>query len=400
MVPEVTFGAGGLAGHGLRTQASTMHAWIHRLKSLVSPLALAAYAAWGAVWLGTAGYARGLPDGLVRASLLVFLLVFATVHVWPERAGARATAGASAVLAALAFIVIAGSPQGPAPILLVLVAALLASCFDWKPLLGALVAVNAVFGAVIFAYWNVSGRSFLVYLFGYASFQLFAAMVTRSAAHAEAMSERLRAINADLLATRELLAAGSRDAERLRVARELHDVAGHKLTALKLNLTVLVRDPRFADAAQPRLCAALADELMSDLRALVARMREDEGLDLGAAMLALASPFPRPRTHIDIAADARVATVADAEALLRTVQEALTNAARHSQAQNLWVVLRREADRLLLDIRDDGRGSGPLVAGSGLAGMRERIEALGGDVEVARLETGAVRIHASLPASA
>jgi len=214
------------------------------------------------------------------------------------------------------------------------------------------------------------------------------------------MSERLRAANADLLATRGLLAESARDAERLRVARELHDIAGHKLTALKLNLAVLVRDERLADLPQPRLCERLADELLVDLRRLVERMREDDGLDLRTALNALAAPFPRPRAHIEIAGDARVTTLAQAETVLRAVQEALTNSARHSQAQNLWIVLRREADRLLLDIRDDGRGSGEPVPGNGLAGMRERFDEAGGGLRIERLDTGAVHLLAWLPAAA
>jgi len=376
-------------------------AWTARLKELLSPLSLAAYAAWGAVWLATSDVGGDrAPDWLVRTSLLLFLAVFAVAHMLSDRRSTRAASVASIVLAVLAFIAIAGSPQGPAPILLILLASLLATHLDWKLLTVALVVVNTVFIAIVLAYWALAPRSLVVYVLAYASFQVFAAMVTRSAAHAEGMSERLRAINADLLATRELLTAGTRDAERLRVARELHDIAGHKLTALKLNLAVLMRDPRFTDAVQPRLCSALADELLADLRGLVERMREDEGLDLGAAMHALASPYPRPRAHIDIAADARVATLPQAEALLRTMQEALTNAARHSQAQNLWVVLRRESNQVLLDIRDDGRGSGALAPGSGLAGMRERVEAVGGTLRVERLDTGAVHVRAWLPVAA
>lgn len=375
--------------------------WTARLKSLFSPLSLAAYAAWGAVWLATSNDPGGVvPEPVLRASLLLFLAVFALEHLRPDPRPRASAALAGAALAVLAFVAIAGSPQGPAPILLILLASMLAAHFDWKPLLVALALINAVFVVIVLAYWTLSPRSLVVYVLAYSSFQVFAAMVMRTAAHAEAMSERLRASNADLLATRELLTAGTRDAERLRVARELHDIAGHKLTALKLNLAVLMRDPRYADAEQPRVCATLADELLADLRGMVERMREDEGLDLSAAMLALASPFPRPRTHVEIAADARVATLAQAEALLRTMQEALTNSARHSQGQNLWVVLRREPRQLLLDIRDDGRGSGALVPGSGLAGMRERIEGLGGALRIERLATGAVHVQAALPVRA
>jgi signal transduction histidine kinase len=82
------------------------------------------------------------------------------------------------------------------------------------------------------------------------------------------------------------------------------------------------------------------------------------------------------------------------------VQEGLTNAVRHSQAQNLWVVLRRDDDALRLDIRDDGRGSGDVHAGNGLSGMRERLESVGGGLDVRRTDTGGVHLQAWLPMAA
>ena len=136
------------------------------------------------------------------------------------------------------------------------------------------------------------------------------------------------------------------------------------------------------------LCARLADELLADIREVVQQMRRSDGMDLGPAIEALATPFPRPRLHLQIDGDARVGSLAQAEAVLRAVQEGLTNAARHSQANNLWVVLAREPGGLRLDIRDDGRGSGEVRAGNGLCGMRERLEALGGGLSVGRTGTG------------
>jgi signal transduction histidine kinase len=197
-----------------------------------------------------------------------------------------------------------------------------------------------------------------------------------------------------------LLAETARDSERLRLSRELHDVAGHKLTALKLNLAALARDPRFATDEQVRLCSRLADELLADIRGVVMQMRQDEGLDLGAALQALATPFPRPSMHLQIEPQARVASLAQAEAVLRAVQEGLTNAVRHSQAHNLWVVLRRDGGNLRLDIRDDGRGAGDLSAGNGLRGMRERLEGVGGGLDVSRTDTGGVHLQAWLPVAA
>ncbi|MEL2266475.1 histidine kinase, partial [Klebsiella pneumoniae] len=79
----------------------------------------------------------------------------------------------------------------------------------------------------------------------------------------------LARVNADLLATRALLADSARDAERLRLARELHDVAGHKLTAMRLNLRALAADPVLAGREGLVLAEQLSGELLADIRQVV-----------------------------------------------------------------------------------------------------------------------------------
>ena len=165
-------------------------------------------------------------------------------------------------------------------------------------------------------------------------------MTSHYAESAERSREDVAAVNAHLLATRSLLAESARDQERLRLSRELHDVAGHKLTALKLNLTALARDPALAERREVALSAQLADELLGDIRGVVRQLRLHEGMALEAAIRQLAAPLPRPRVHVAVAPDARVESVAQAEAVVRAVQEALTNAARHADAENVWVELR------------------------------------------------------------
>ena len=107
-----------------------------------------------------------------------------------------------------------------------------------------------------------------------------------------------------------------------------------------------------------------------------------------------------PRVHLLLFDSARVADVGQAEAVLRTVQEALTNTARHSQADNIWIALRREEGRILLDIRDDGRAPAQIRFGNGLSGMRERLESLGGALRVERGGAGGLQLSAWLPAAA
>ena len=222
----------------------------------------------------------------------------------------------------------------------------------------------------------------------YMSFQAFAALVMRYAAKSERMSEQLRqannelaAINAELLGTRSLLDASARDSERLRISRELHDVAGHKLTAMKLNLKALQRDPAFAASGELAVAAELSDELLQDIRAVVQQLRLHDAPPLREALQALAAPFPHLALELHLDASAARISVIEAEAVLRCVQEALTNTARHSDAGTLSVGLERRDGAWQLQINDDGNADPVTRQGGGLRGMRERLEALGGTLQ-------------------
>ena len=167
------------------------------------------------------------------------------------------------------------------------------------------------------------------------------------------------------------------------------------LTAYRLSGQQLA----LAGNAQVDLCAKLADELLGDIRAVVQQMRLHDGVQLRELIERLAAPFPKPRLRLDMEAGLRVASFEQAEAVLRTVQEALTNAARHGGAENLWLTVHRDNERLRLELRDDGRGgAGELRFGNGLNGMRERLEAVGGGVSASRAAGGGMQLSAWLPA--
>jgi signal transduction histidine kinase len=228
-------------------------------------------------------------------------------------------------------------------------------------------------------------------------FQIFAGLCAHYAHSAGQARDRLALVNADLLATRALLAESARDAERLRVARELHDVAGHKLTAMTLNLRALAADPQLAARGEVQVSQQLARELLGDIRGVVQALRDARGLDLGTALRALAAPLPRPVLRLAIDDDVQVADPVVAEAILRLVQEALTNSARHAGAGVVDVHVAGGRGALRLRIEDDGRLRGPLREGNGIAGMRERVAALQGELQLARGERGSLRIDARLP---
>jgi signal transduction histidine kinase len=258
-----------------------------------------------------------------------------------------------------------------------------------------MVAANIVLAAILVWVWQIEQTLRVLLTFG--GFQLFAGLASHAMRRARESAESLREVNAHLLATQSLLAESAREGERLRLSRELHDVSGHKLTALKLNLAVLARDVELASRRELQTARGLADDLLQDIRGVVAQLRSHDGIDLREAFARLAETLPAPRVHVEVAEDARVDDTARAETLVRVAQEGLTNAARHSGAQNVWLKLTREPDGVQLVVEDDGRVRGALTPGHGLTGMRERIAALGGELLTESAHEGGLRLRARLP---
>ncbi|WP_460832118.1 sensor histidine kinase [Lysobacter humi (ex Lee et al. 2017)] len=363
------------------------------LRTLLQPLNLAGMLTWLAVALSL-GAERGdlVPTW---AALAGFLLLF-LAHSFIGEQASRRSAAIIALQAACALAVVALAPRGgTAPVLLVV---LVAQAAHWLSPRATLL-LGLVLDVALWGLLQHAGHPapFIVTVV-YAGFQAFAALTAHYAQTAMRSRDALARVNADLLATRALLADSARDAERLRVARELHDVAGHKLTALMLNLRVLQGDPALAGRHEIDVARRMAQELLGDLRDVVHALRDTRGLDLATALRALAAPMPRPALRLDIAHDVRVDDPAVAEAILRLVQEALTNAARHAGADAVQVRLHRAAGALHVHVEDDGRLRGPVREGSGLAGMRERVAALGGRLAWSRTAAGGMAIDAELPA--
>jgi signal transduction histidine kinase len=88
-----------------------------------------------------------------------------------------------------------------------------------------------------------------------------------------------------------------------------------------------------------------------------------------------------------------------AETILRCVQEIITNAVRHSDAQNLWIESVKTTEGVEVRARDDGKGVKQPRPGNGLTGMRERIEQVGGNLEIESAPSAGFRIRATIPAS-
>ncbi|ADI15617.1 sensor histidine kinase [Truepera radiovictrix] len=220
----------------------------------------------------------------------------------------------------------------------------------------------------------------------YLGFQSFALFTSHAALSEARAREALARVNAELRATQALLSESSRVAERLRIARELHDLIGHHLTALSLNLEVasfvLEAQGESKALAHVRTSQSLAKGLLGDVREVVSEVRAGSSLDLAGALRTLIQGIPDLRIHLDVPEDLSVDDPQRAQVVLRCVQEVVTNTVRHAGARNLWVRVARTERGLTLSARDDGGGAHALGRGNGLTGMGERLEGLGGRLEL------------------
>lgn len=214
-----------------------------------------------------------------------------------------------------------------------------------------------------------------------ATFHVFALVSALSVLRSQQANLRTRELNRELLATQHLLAEASKESERTRIARDLHDLLGHHLTAMTINLQVAGRLAQGEVKHKVDHCHSLAKLILGDVRESVNTLRNAPTLDM-AELLALAIREV-PRLQIDLAIEEKlkVADVNLAEAILRCVQESITNTLKHSNAKCMQIKIFAENNQLQVHIHDDGRSISDVVPGNGLRGMRERIERLQGCLE-------------------
>ena len=226
---------------------------------------------------------------------------------------------------------------------------------------------------------------------------LFAYAASMLALNQVKAREELRRVNSELRATQSLLAENTRIAERVRIARELHDLVGHHLTALSLNLEVASHTAEGKAREHCQRAGSIARLLLSDVREVVSDMRQDDRVNLREAIRQLASGVPEPAIHLDIPDELSLTDPKRAQILLRCAQEVITNAVRHANAANLWIRLTADDEGLRLEAHDDGRGAEELLPGNGLNGMRERVKELGGRLEIMTRPHSGFRINAWMP---
>lgn len=196
-----------------------------------------------------------------------------------------------------------------------------------------------------------------------------------------------------------MLANTSRLAERERISRELHDTLGHHLTALSLNLEAASHLAQDNALVQIQRAQSVTKLLLSDVRGVVSALRGEDPIGLAQALRTLVASVPAPQIHLLIAEDLTINDPTRAHTVLRCVQEIITNAIRHAAAGNVWIELARTDSGVAIRARDDGRGAKDVQPGHGLTGMRERLEQVGGTLEIETQPAKGFRIDAWMPLS-
>ena len=275
---------------------------------------------------------------------------------------------------------------------------------------GALLATASaglLAGVVVGALVDTSGRQG-IYLgaLPYAAWVILLSIeIARGHRHAleqlEASREQLRRLADGLLLARE--------EERTTIARDIHDVLGQTLTALKMDTAWIGRRlPDDVPAARAKLTAmaALIDDTVVTVRRIATDLRPGvlDDLGLAAAVEWQAREF-ESRTGIPCALHASLGEGAidpmASTALFRILQESLTNVTRHSRATHVTVRLERRGGDLILEVRDDGIGIAETealnVRSIGLAGMRERAQLVGGGVSIAGSRGDGTTIKVQIP---
>jgi signal transduction histidine kinase len=219
--------------------------------------------------------------------------------------------------------------------------------------------------------------------------ELAGTAISRAQAQAELIASRVRIVEAG-------------DEARRRIERDLHDGTQQRLVALVLHLQRL-RAEAPADAGSVR---AGIDEVTAELKSVIDEVRElsrgvhpalleQGGLRTALRALARRSPIP-VELSIDVA-DRPQASVETA--VYYVVSEAMANAIKHSGATVLSVAVARDSDTVRATVTDNGNGGVRLGSGSGLAGLRDRVDALAGRFEVESRPGGGTTVSVELPAA-
>jgi two-component system sensor histidine kinase DesK len=373
-------GAGRSVASMVWTSATDREApWFKRLIDVRRPwLWLAYLPLFGATWIGRP------PNALELVVSALGVLTFLALYIYASRLRGRALIAPSILVLLLAFAMIPF--RGNWTVLAIYATAIAAELRParegWR-LVFAVTAASVAVALLTGMVW------YFVIMFG-----VFEIMVAIGKISGMNLGEK----HADLLLAQEEVRRLSREAERERIARDLHDLLGRTLTliALKADLAVKLsaRDPAAAEREMKDIADAARGGL-SDVRAAVAGMN-DAGLarELEASRSALRAA----QIGCEIVGEDLAERAANGAVLAMALREAVTNVIRHAGATQCTIVLGEEDGGVSVTVIDDGQG-GRFREGAGLAGMRARLAAAGGRLSI-HVDGSGTRIAAAIPATA
>jgi len=298
-----------------------------------------------------------------------------------------------------------------AVVLFFMLSAQAAAYFPWRTSLAWVGIFVVITGALMVVRGGLEALLILpIYAGGYFFFAAFAHQ-TRQALEARQESQRLleelqeahRQLQAYAAQAEELAVTK----ERNRLAREMHDTLGHRLTVAAVQLEgaerLIPTDPERA-AQMVRTVREQVRRALSELRQTVAALRTppEADLPLPKALTWLADDFERATgltVHRSLPETMPPLSPALHVTLYRTAQEALTNVQRHAAARQVWLTLHVDDSAVTLQVRDDGRGLPPDAEqhGFGLRGLRERASQLGGELHLDSRPGEGTRLSLRLP---
>ncbi|MDT3278880.1 sensor histidine kinase [Shewanella scandinavica] len=365
----------------------------NRLAKEESMLIAAGVLTWALVaWVGINQAALLTWQGMLNAALyglyLVQFILIATDKVAHNNILFRRLATIAMPLIVLSLLLTAN--HALLPILFVIWASLLPEFFNRRQAISQLLLANLVYYALL--QWHVHEQSNVFNILIYLGFQFFA--YSSSQARLSERKSRLiqEQLNQQLIATRALLSQASEQQERLRISRDLHDILGHQLTALSLQLEVLSHKAPEELKPQVNQSKSLAKELLESIRAVVRAQRVQVGLDLVPPLEALMTRLPSVTLTCKTMKPLQSAELT--QALLLVLQEGISNAVRHGKANQLQLSMEDSHCALVLQLSDNGVGltrvatrnasakSGTGLYGTGLSGMQERLQPFNGKVQL------------------
>ena len=335
--------------------------------------------------------------GWWTAQLIFGLAYWHSLQYLPGQTSLGRRLGYLSVLSICALLASVCSMSSIGGILLLPVAGLLPWMLRLGPAAAWLLGQNLLFCLLLWRMPDLMAADALINTGFFLAISLFVFIGSLAGVREKQSRDELRRLNQELRATQALLAQNTRISERVRIARELHDLVGHHLTALTLNLEVVTHLVEGKSLEHVQQAHALAKLLLADVREVVSDMRQDDAVDLAEALETLIEGVPAPLIHLDLPSDQVMMDPDRAQVLLRAAQEIITNSVRHARSKNLWIRLSEAQDGLAMSARDDGRGTREVRRGNGLLGMSERLQALGGKLEIESARGAGFTLHLWMP---